>query len=414
MKHNIILFGCGNVGKRFYNFIGEDNILCFCDNNKAKIGLNFLGKPVISCIELVQMKKDNPDLLIIVTVEKTRFRIQIENDLIESGIMDFVDTLFFEERNEGFNNKIQISKLPDRTARYHYVIRRLHKDLITSVYKCEYLKKHIEPRTLKPAYGGLRKLQIDKLNFCSRLLDFIKSNNNDIEMFLSYGALLGKIRHNGFVPWDDDIDFGLTRENFNLLRCLFRQYNAEIVSDMLYSNHEDETYSAFWDDVYKKADESPIGYVLVIYPFLGCVYGGKKEDYLCIDFFPYDFYEESTTIDEYKNYYIEADSIRKNGDRVSDIVFNLQKEREKSGIVSPYSTDKIAPGNDALVTVGIYKFDRFLNYDDIFPIKEDTFENVALPFPNNPVKLVEQCYGESWEKLPDDVGENHSGIIMNG
>ena len=64
--------------------------------------------------------------------------------------------------------------------------------------------------------------------------------------------------------------------------------------------------------------------------------------------------------------------------------------------------------------ISCIEFDRFLKYDDIFPIKEDTFENVALPFPNNPVKLVEKCYGDSWEKLPDDVGENHSGIIMNG
>ena len=64
-----------------------------------------------------------------------------------------------------------------------------------------------------PNYMYLQMLQNYVLEILSVIDDFCKEH--DLKYYLGEGTLLGAIRHNGFIPWDDDIDIFMPREDYD-------------------------------------------------------------------------------------------------------------------------------------------------------------------------------------------------------
>ena len=57
----------------------------------------------------------------------------------------------------------------------------------------------------------IEKLHKTLKNIMKEVHDFCEKNH--IDYYLAWGSLLGAVRHNDMIPWDDDLDIIMTREN---------------------------------------------------------------------------------------------------------------------------------------------------------------------------------------------------------
>ena len=71
----------------------------------------------------------------------------------------------------------------------------------------------------------LRELQLKQLPMLEYFRDFCEKNN--LTFYLIGGGLIGALRNGGFVPWDDDVDVMLPREDYEKLPKLWREQHAD-------------------------------------------------------------------------------------------------------------------------------------------------------------------------------------------
>ena len=114
--------------------------------------------------------------------------------------------------------------------------------------------------------------------------DFCRQNN--IHYYLTGGTLIGAVRHKGFIPWDDDIDISMFRDDYDYFIKNFQPKSESIKVLSLY-NDTDYNYP------FAKVVDNKVG-LLEDMP-------GAVEIGAYIDLFPLDYFA-GTTYSEAKRF----------------------------------------------------------------------------------------------------------------
>lgn len=85
----------------------------------------------------------------------------------------------------------------------------------------------------------LRRLQLTQVEILDEIVRICEKFN--LRYYLTGGTLLGAIRHNGFIPWDDDLDIAMPREDYDKFIEL-----CKTQLDDKYYLHCHETDNNYW------------------------------------------------------------------------------------------------------------------------------------------------------------------------
>lgn len=129
--------------------------------------------------------------------------------------------------------------------------------------------------------------QIDSKEFKRMCVEMLISfdkvcNEHNLRYVLDYGTLIGAIRHKGFIPWDDDIDVTMPREDYEKIQLLFDD-NDNLFGDFYKLSSIKNKYSV----------DKPYLNLIDIRTITLSNFRKKKYHYpIWIDIFPMDFYDD--------------------------------------------------------------------------------------------------------------------------
>ena len=240
-------------------------------------------------------------------------------------------------------------------------------------------------QSIPKATGKLHVLQNSCIELLAEFDSFCKENN--LQYWACCGTLLGAIRHQGFIPWDDDIDLGMMREDIHKLKEALKScsklrlttvYDHYVHSEQLRLRFKNSENPAFLDIFY-------FDYISTGKQSIYKQHQALREEMV-------EIMEADKTLENWRSTpYIDSNNpmsptIRKYIDDA------IGKEEELGLIVDRSQAKGIIWSLDNL-----YPNDRYewaVPLEVIFPLHSSTFETTTCQVPNNPDFLLNGEFGE--------------------
>ena len=237
-------------------------------------------------------------------------------------------------------------------------------------------------------------LRRDQMKMLEALKAFAQiCEENDIKWWLCSGTLLGAARHGGFIPWDDDMDVTMLKEDYIKLEKIMAKYESDEYFYQSYKTDIDHinTFAKF------RMKKDPVMSTDARSQYFK--YQGVGLDVFYIEkatkfsahlakFFYLNMQHPTQYI---KNAFLRHFAIR----AVQVINFGLliPIARLIGRVFNPNNECRVCLG------AGFYKSKFFIK--DIFPLSTMEFEGVEFPVPGNVDSYLTNIYGD-WRKLPSE------------
>ena len=247
-----------------------------------------------------------------------------------------------------------------------------------------------------PEGSALRELQ-DKMLEEVLFLDKI-CKENGLSYYLTGGSALGAIRHQGFIPWDDDMDIALPKNDYKKLINILHQLDSD--KYVLHDRFSDFNYINGFPKFREKG-----GCLLGSFPKRGGLYKykGVGVDIFCVSKISYIRHFVCAKLRVALLHYTY---LIKN-DRMREIVTRFQWGVYRCLIPLTYPLDLFRKKGELHYGFG-QGFARHTMWEnEVFPTVLTTFESVQLPVPNNGDAFLTHIYGD-WRKVPEE-----SEILQN-
>lgn len=392
MISEFMIFGCGNYGKLALDAIGEDNCKCFIDNDSKYAYSVKYGKNVIP-FDIAKKEGLFEKFWVVVGVSE-HTAMCIAEQLINNHINKFVFLDELELINELSELEITVLHLEKLTDYYRT------KNQLTEK-KLNFIRNNIDVRSINTCKGYYRKRQMDKLKFAVDFLEELK----DIQVipFLICGNLLGKFRHNGFIPWDDDIDFGVMRDEYDkLIAYCQSKYRVAIYEGLVCDVNAQMKFES--DEISKQQ-----GIVLIIFPeHIQLNYGDSLINRVCVDFFCFDRFDD-VDFSVYQQLLTETENLIKDVKTASEKNLIIKTQLCKANkFINSEGKNIYFSIDSCLAFIG--ENEEWIPSDVIFPLQEIEYEGYKLSAPADIEKYLKYEY-KDYMNIPSDCGvSNHDYV----
>ncbi|MCR5713405.1 MAG: LicD family protein [Bacteroidales bacterium] len=247
----------------------------------------------------------------------------------------------------------------------------------------------------------IRRVQLRLLEMAVAIRNVLEKY--DVPHMITYGTLLGAVRHKGFIPWDDDFDFYIISEQYDVVIDRLRN---ELPSDIFIEDGKSEPlYFHGWAHAKDVGTEAECE--LFPQDNLYAHHG------VCVDLYrafrikkSYDKVNRLNAHLEYlqrklmKGFLSQAEFEKKK----NSLEIELSQEERKALSVNTFEDD------DMIGFISV--FDDSMLAEDVFPLRKYDFENTYFWGPKNADILLKRCYGDYMQLPPIEKRKPHYSKVI--